>query len=260
MEEQEIFNKKGFVVLREFLTSEEVRMLAGLIDPIFSQWRKGAYKEICEQDLVNMHSLTHNEYFNRNKEDRIRFFNSLLPPKLTTRIDTMFGEKLYFHNTQLFFNPMKKGQLPSWHRDLQYSSIEDTEQAREQDNLLTLHIRIPLVDEVGVELIPGTHRRWDTDLERDVRFKTNGHTQTEDLPGATLIPLNSGDILIFSGQMIHRGHYQHNSSRLALDLCVGRYHPFTVTYLDVHNLPTDEEINEIPNNIWYTRAKALIPN
>ena len=78
MVEQEIFNKEGFVVLREFLTSEELSMLAGLIDPIFSQWRKGAYKEMSEPDLVNMHSLTHIEYFKHNKEDRIRFFNSLL--------------------------------------------------------------------------------------------------------------------------------------------------------------------------------------
>ena len=259
MKEQDIFDKVGFVVLQEFMNLGELSVLARLIDPIFSQWKKGAYGEILEQELVNMHSLTHIEYFNHNKEVRVRFFNSLLPPKLTTLIDRMFGEDLYFHNTQLFFNPMKPGQLPHWHRDLQYSPIEDAEQAREQDNLLTLHIRIPLVEEVGVELIPGTHRRWDTELERNVRFTTHGHTQTEDLPGAALIPLNTGDILIFSGQMIHRGHYQHNSSRLALDLCVGRYHPFTVTYLDVQNLPTDEEIIKISNNAWYIRAKSLTP-
>ena len=154
---------------------------------------------------------------------------------------------------------MTKRNCPYWHRDLQYSPIEDEHQAGEQKHLLTLHVRIPLIEEVGIELIPGTHRRWDTELERKVRLGTNGHTQTEDLPGSTLISLKQGDILIFSGQMIHRGHYQRNSSRLALDLCIGKYHPFTVSYLDPQNLPSDEEMTALPNNAWYRKAKALIP-
>ena len=257
MGEKEIFNRQGFLLLEGFFGKEKISELHETIDPIFIQWRNGAYKNIIEQELINMHSLTHIDYFNHNKEDRIRFFTALLPPSLTTLIDRMFGEGLYFHNTQLFFNPINNRKMPYWHRDLQYSSIEDAEQAREKDSLLTLHIRIPLVEEVGVELISGTHRRWDTVLERDVRFQINGHVQTEDLPHSTLISMKPGDILIFSGQMIHRGCYHRNSSRMALDLCVGKYHPFTVSFLDPRTLPSDEEMEQISNNAWYKRAKAL---
>ena len=260
MDEKEKFHMQGFLLLKGFFSQVVISELSKIIDPILNQWQEKSRAEILQHNIINMHSLTHPDYFSNKNEKRIQFFISLTPFLLTDLVDKLFGEGIYFHNTQLFFNPTDKDKLPYWHRDLQYSPIADAQQAREQGNLLTLHVRIPLVEEIGLELIPGTHRRWDTELERNVRFEINGHTQTEDLPGATLIPLKPRDILIFSGQMIHRGSYQHNASRKALDVCIGKYHPFTASYLDPHNLPSEEEMVSIPNNAWYKTAKALIPS
>lgn len=64
--------------------------------------------------------------------------------------------------------------------------------------------------ETGIELIPGTHARWDTELERNVRLECQGHRQHEDLPGARLLSLQPGDVLIFSANMLHRGNWQRN--------------------------------------------------
>ena len=71
-------------------------------------------------------------------------------------------------------------------------------------------------------LVPGSHARWDTDLERDVRLERSGHRSWEDLPSATMFALNPGDILIFSAHMLHRGTYEGNSGRLSLDLMLGK--------------------------------------
>ena len=58
--------------------------------------------------------------------------------------------------------------------------------------------------------------------------------------------------------MIHRGHYRSNAQRKALDICVGRPHPFTMPFLDARVLPTDEELELIGNRHWYRRARALV--
>jgi len=224
----------------------------------FNSWRSRNDAVVFEHKLVNMHSLTKAEYFEDSADQRVGFFNALAPKKLTSLLELMFGSGIYFHNTQLFFNPLDSTQLPYWHRDLQYRSLSDDIQQAQQHNMVSLHIRIPLVKEKGIELVPGTHKRWDTKLEREVRFELNGHSNSEQLPNGTLIELDVGDILIFSSQMIHRGNYQGNDSRKALDLCVGKPHHLTASFLDGQVLPTSQELKLIKNKQWYSNAKKLL--
>lgn len=252
------FTDQGYVTLKGFLDDAHIEKLLPTIDRIHAQWLHENHAEYVEHLLVNMHSLTSRRYFDGDAEGRIDFFEHIAPRKLTSLLDDMFGDGIYFHNTQLFFNPFENRRLPYWHRDMQYSPIDDATQANEQRNMTSLHVRIPLVKEAGVELIPGTHKRWDTELERDVRLEKNGHKNSEDLPGAVLIELDVGDLLIFDAQMIHRGNYRLNKTRKALDLCVGKAHRFTSPYLDESILPDEQEIDRIANNLWYKRARQVL--
>ena len=108
-----------------------------------------------------------------------------------------------------------------------------------------------------MELVPGTHQRWDTTLEREVRFGHNGRHNYEALPNAQLISLQVGDVLIFSAEMIHRGNYALNPTRKALDLCLGKPHPFMTQYLDPELLPTDADLQHIRNTSWYQASRTL---
>lgn len=236
------FAEKGYVIAKQFFTLVEIEQITELVNPIYQQWLKANGEALIEQQLINMHSLTHLKYFPNHRSQRIKFFELISPEKLTDWMEGMFGQGIYFHNTQLFFNPAQNRRLPYWHRDLQYNPIEDAVQVKELKKMLMLHIRIPLVAEKGIELIPGTHQRWDYELERNVRLELNGHTHSEYLPGAILIELEPGDILLFSGQMIHRGNYQLNPIRKALDICVGKEHLLTSSFLDGNVLPNNEEI------------------
>jgi ectoine hydroxylase-related dioxygenase (phytanoyl-CoA dioxygenase family) len=251
------FDSQGYVLLRNFFDPAHVEKLAATVDRIHRQWLEENRTEYIERLPVNMHSLTSPRYFADDAAERIAFFEQIIPPRLTQLLDAMFGGDMYFHNTQLFFNPSENKRLPYWHRDLQYSPIDDAAQAGEQGKLLGLHVRIPLLKEAGLELIPGTHMRWDTELERDVRFERNGHANSEELPGAVLLELNPGDIVIFDAQMIHRGNYRLNKARKALDLCVGKPHPFTAKYLDESVLPDKHEIDKISNRLYYIRARKV---
>ena len=251
------YEDQGYFILRNFFNSQEIAHLTALIDPIFLQWRDGKEAHIFEHKLLNMHSLTHAGYFEQSQTRRLALFNAILPTKLTQYLDALFGEGLYFHNTQLFFNPINKARLPYWHRDMQYSPIADELQASELLNMLSLHVRIPLLDETGVELIPGSHKRWDTELERKVRFELDEHENSETLADSKLIELSQGDLLIFNAQMLHRGNYALNHERKALDLCIGKPHPLSIEFLDKSVLPTSQELTQLDNPSWFQAAYQL---
>ncbi len=254
------YEKHGYVVLRDFFSDLEISLIDKHVERIYRQWVKKNEADIFSNKLVNMHSLTYAEHFEGLHEERTKFFEAIASIKLTNIIEKMFGSGIHFHNTQLFFNPSNKQRLPYWHRDMQYSLIEDAIQSEEQNRLLCLHIRIPLVKEKGVEVVSGSHKRWDTELERNVRLQLNGHKDNDPLPNSVLIDLAAGDVLIFNAQMIHRGNYELNSTRKALDLCVGKSHPLTSALLDERVLPTDAEMLDIVNKQWYEMAKEVIAN
>ena len=253
------FETQGYTVIPQLFNQDELEPISIVVKRIYQQWLKENWADFIENQLINMHSLTHSKYFQNNPSQRTYFFELIAPSKLTDLIENLLGEGIYFQNTQLFFNPYQNGKCPYWHRDLQYSPIPDAIQAKEQKNLLTLHVRIPLVAEKGIELIPETHKRWDSQLESQVRLELNGHINSEELPGAILIELEPGDLLIFDAQMIHRGNYKLNQVRQALDICLGKQHSLTSGFLDESHLPNDEEIKKISNSQWYKLSKSLVP-
>ncbi|WP_045227270.1 phytanoyl-CoA dioxygenase family protein [Methyloterricola oryzae] len=257
MSEKSEFEDQGYLGARSLLSPPEIGHLTKIVDRIYRQWLEENRAAYIENKLINLHSLTSPKYFQGHEAERLSLFQLLASDRLFSLLDRLFGDELYFHNTQLFFNPFKSDQSPYWHRDLQYTPIDDAAQAAEQLNLLALHVRIPLVPEQGLELIPGTHKRWDTDLERNVRLELNGHHNGEELPGAVLLELDPGDVLIFHAQMIHRGNYRLNETRKALDLCIGRPHPYTLPYLDKDTLPSAYEQDRIDNARWYQTARAI---
>lgn len=252
------FAADGYAVLRGLLPPDALAPLTAAAGDVYRRWLERNRDACASRGLVNMHSLTLREHFAHAPAQRLRFFNLLTPPALTRTLDAMFGPGLYFHNTQLFFNPADSAQPPYWHRDLQFGPVPDREQAAALGAMLSLHVRIPLVSERGVALIPGTHRRWDTPLEAQVRFARGGHAAHDTLPGETLIDLAPGDVLVFHAQMIHRGHYADNPRRMALDLCIGKPHPLAVRWFDPAVLPDAQEMEQIENPGWYLQAQALV--
>lgn len=260
MNSTEQYDEDGYVIFRDFFSDMEISRIDSHVDRIYRQWVRENKSEIFDKKLVNMHSLTSPEYFQGLQDERIKFFEVITPEKLTKKVEEIFGQGIYFHNTQLFFNPSNGRRLPYWHRDLQYSPVEESVQSAELNNMLSLHVRIPLAPEKGVELVNGSHKRWDTELERNVRLELNGHSNNESLPNTTLTNLLPGDVLIFNAQMIHRGNYELNPVRKALDLCIGTYHPLTSCFFDARVLPTREEIAGITNNHWYKAARKIVAN
>ncbi len=112
------YDDLGYAIASQLFMSSEMAQFSQLIDPIYDQWMQDNKTSRINEKLINMHALTHPRYFESNPSDRARLFDHIASPKLTELLERMFGTGLYFHNTQLFFNPHSLEKRPYWHRDL----------------------------------------------------------------------------------------------------------------------------------------------
>ena len=146
---------------------------------------------------------------------------------------------------QLFFDPFKPKQSNYWHRDGQYHLSAD-----EQKLALTepevLHVKIPLTIDPGIEVIPDSHKNWDTDNELLIRLQQNEHKNSEHLSNGVQIPLQVADVLMFSANMIHRGLYGKN--RLVLDILY--CDPQLAEFIQVKHQPSAQMLPDLDKSLF----------
>jgi ectoine hydroxylase-related dioxygenase (phytanoyl-CoA dioxygenase family) len=233
------YDEQGYFVIRDYFNSAEMASLRAVILKFHELWKKDNAK-FYQEEAFNSSLITGSQYL--AYDDRVQLFNFISSKKIMAIVDSVMAENPAFMNTQLFFNPVNPAQKDFWHRDCQYDyEVEDQKKVIQETQVV--HFRIPLFDELGMELVPGTHKRWDNDEEFDVRQEENGRASSESLSTGKKIKLAAGDLLVFSADMIHRGLY--GLERLALDMLVfdstGNY----VDYVDDDCLPDMSMLDKI---------------
>ena len=233
------YNEQGYFVLRNYFNAAEILALRKVILTFHESWKKDNatfYKE----EAFNSSLITGSEYL--GESDRLKLFNFISSKKMMDVVESVIPVNAAFMNTQLFFNPVKPQQKNFWHRDCQYDhDVEGQKQAIQHTQVV--HLRIPLFDELGMELVPETHKRWDNEEEFKVRQEEKGKLSSEDLSTGKKIKLAAGDLLVFSADMIHRGLYGLN--RLALDVLVFDTAGDFADYVDDDCLPELSIVDKI---------------
>jgi ectoine hydroxylase-related dioxygenase (phytanoyl-CoA dioxygenase family) len=238
---KEQYNDKGYFVVRHYFSSVEISQLRKVILKFHQLWKK-ENETFYKEEAFNSSLITGSQYLAAN--DRLMLFNFISSPKIMAIVELLIPIKPAFMNTQLFFNPVNAKQKDFWHRDCQYDhDIEGQKEAVK--NTQVVHLRVPLFDELGMELVPETHKRWDNEEEFNVRQEVNGKVSSDDLSTGKKISLASGDLLVFSADMIHRGLY--GMDRLALDILVFDPAGDFADYVDDDCLPDVSMMNEIDN-------------
>ncbi|KGJ94960.1 phytanoyl-CoA dioxygenase family protein [Colwellia psychrerythraea] len=247
----ESYRENGYLLIRNFLSDNEIGELRTILNEFHRLWQQ-ENAEFYQQQAVNSAYLTRNEFL--NSEQRERLFQFIGSEKVMAVVKALLPKQPCFLNTQLFFNPVNKKQTNYWHRDPQYHlSIEQQQAALASFDVM--HLRLPLLDEPGIELVPGTHKRWDSTEELQVRLEQDGHKNNQSLAQGKVIKLFAGDLLVFSANMIHRGLY--GMDRLALDILFCPPEPSVIEFVREDCLPNNDILAEIEDNSAFVNTIKL---
>ncbi|MEH6454432.1 MAG: phytanoyl-CoA dioxygenase family protein [Psychromonas sp.] len=233
------YDQQGYFVLRNFFSESEISSLREVVLKFHELWKQDN-AEFYREEAFNSSVITGTEYL--ECDDRLKLFNFISSKKIMDIVESVISTKPAFMNTQLFFNPVNPEQKDFWHRDCQYDH-DVTAQKKVIEETQVLHLRVPLYDELGMELIPGTHKRWDNEEEFNVRQEIKGRISSENLSGGKKISLEAGDLLVFSADMLHRGLY--GLDRLALDILIFDSVADYVDYVDDDCLPSIAMLDKI---------------
>lgn len=249
-----LYEAQGYFVIRNYFNNEDILTLREVV-LVFHQLWKQDNRDFYLEEAFNASLITGSEYLNDTQ--RLTLFKFISSKKVMAVIDQVITVNPAFMNTQLFFNPVNPQQKDFWHRDCQYD-YDIEEQKKVIADTQVVHLRVPLFDELGMELIPGTHKRWDNEEEFNVRQEVNGKVSSDNLTNGKKIQLAAGDLLVFSADMIHRGLY--GLDRLALDLLVFDSAGDYADYVDDDCLPTTSMLPKIDDPRLFLNTLSLKSN
>jgi ectoine hydroxylase-related dioxygenase (phytanoyl-CoA dioxygenase family) len=250
------YKKNGFFVVEGLFSQEEIDQLRDMLMEFHKSWVSDNL-EFYRTKALNSAYITGEKYL--NCEQRRSIFRFIGSKKIADILEMVIPSHPAFMNTQLFFNPLNTSQKNYWHRDLQYLGKSTQEQKKLLRKTNVIHFRIPVKPEPGLELVPGSHKHWDSNEELDVRTESNGRRCFEDLPTGKKVTVNVGDLLVFSANMIHRGLY--GLDRMTFDIIFCDSDPELVKYVEHNCLPGNEELLEMDTpNIFLNAIKLKANN
>jgi len=245
------YEKNGYFVIKNFIPEDEIKALREVLLGFHESWKiKNA--DFYAEKAVNSAYITGREYL--DEPQRKQLFNFIGSDKVMDVVASIIKHRPAFMNTQLFFNPVNKAQKNYWHRDPQYHlSIAEQQEALRGPNVV--HLRIPLLDEPGMELVPASHKNWDSQEELEVRLENNHRKNHESLSSGVVEKLNAGDLLVFSANMIHRGLY--GLDRLALDILFCDSDPDLLKFAEDDCLPNQDILSSLENAEAFNNTLAI---
>jgi len=240
---QQQFAKNGYLKLDGFFEDPALSLVKQVVEKFHHDWCIDN-NDFYISKAINSSGLTSGLYL--TEQQRLTLFKLISDSHLLEVVNQIVPQPL-FMGTQLFFDPFKPRQANYWHRDPQYH-LSVAEQKLALTGPEVLHLRIPLTADPGVEVIPGSHKNWDTNEESQIRLELNGHKNSENLSNGVRIPLQVGDVLLFSANMIHRGLYGNN--RLALDILYCERNPQLTEFIQLKHQPSAEMLSDLDKSLF----------
>lgn len=223
---REQWENEGYVVLSGVFDKARTARLQTICEAILAQWRTNNPEKNQPgggPDATVMRHLNHPGYFGEHPAWLGELMDAVADEKVLDVARTILSDEPLFRCTSFFFNPLADGRDGNWHRDSQFSATSDEDEQATIIKLIrsgtSIQMQIPLVPSDDIEYIPGSHVRWDTPEEYQIRRADGGNNNRSNaMPGALRLDLAPGDAALFNPYGIHRGRYHTDRLRRTLML------------------------------------------
>lgn len=221
------WQEDGCIIVPELIHAGRAARLADIVEPVLSQWRIAnpeTGKPGGGPDATVMRHLNHPEYFrSAERPDLVALLQAVADPAVLNVCHEILAASPLFRCTSLFMNPQIHSSDGNWHRDSQFHHPDEDEEqaaiAAGGELGRSVQLQIALVPSDDVEVVPGSHRRWDTEAEYAIRrADAQNNSRSNSMPGARRVALGAGDAVAFNPLALHRGRYHTDKRRRTLML------------------------------------------
>ncbi|ORY13851.1 hypothetical protein BCR34DRAFT_647881 [Clohesyomyces aquaticus] len=150
--------------------------------------------------------------------DHLVFAKSYFDKELLEYVRVLIGceeNELTMELYNMLVRPDREFEL-RWHRDdIPASASPEEEMQRLGKPGWHAQWNLPLYEDSSLIVIPGSHRRARTQIERDA------HPYEKTLPGMKVVELKAGEVVFYNNNILHRGVYDVGKERMTLHGSIG---------------------------------------
>ena len=216
----ETFHRRSFVVVPQFLEPNERAAIRRACDAAL-EWSRANCAETshttpCISLLIQANSFEHGPAL---LSPILAFAGSARVCALLEAVRLGDQKAPPLKDAHYYHEQTKR----DWHRDSQFSRADPDLERQLISSSWSAHVRVAFEDDDRLEIVPGSHGRWDTDEELHIR--RGGYRASAAMPNAARICLRAGDACLFHAWSIHRATYRRAPIRRTLDLLYASTHP-----------------------------------
>lgn len=225
----EAVEKDGFVVIRNFLSSEEIQYFLSASEKAVQLSRDGKWPFVRTRgkqfppwpknfspDIWGVSGLLHPDLADMDPSMGEAFQKLYGDDKLLDAASDILHtprSNLVMELLNMLINPLTDFEL-EWHRD----DIRPEATAEQEMAILGLHdtgtqFNLALCEDSCLIVVPGSHKRARTEQERQV---TQAPGRNGFIPGQLIVELNPGDCVFYNNNILHRATYNSKVKRITL--------------------------------------------
>lgn len=210
------FVENGYIVRRGALSQTDIQDYRSAVDRILHKCRVEGlhadqlrYIDSERDDIWGVNNIFHPSI----REQAL--VSALAHPQILDVIEALIGERLRYYLCTLLVSSEQKPYHINWHRD----SAPDGEVPLETLlSRLRSHVQLngALYNDETLYIVPGSHRRELTDVERTVIQQTPKAA----MPNQLVVKLEAGDIVFYNSSILHKGYNPTDAKRQTLHYAV----------------------------------------